>query len=677
MQIEQLDPADTAGIRACYAVFLAAQRVDEPAEPLMGERVFGAWVTFGFDGEPREVWLIPGRAEGSVAGWYLLELPDLENLDRTYLRLWVHPDERRHGLGRALLRHAAGRAAAHGRTVLDGGARNGTAGEAFARQAGAEPGLVDIERLLEPGRLEDGRLAGLRAEAERHATGYELVTWIGPVPEEHIEQMVALYAALGDAPRDPGVERGKWDAQRVRERINGLREHFGTREYAVVARHVATGEMAALTQVGVDPADPGWGFQLITAVIEAHRGHRLGLLVKAAMLEWLATAEPQLERVTTWNAEDNKYMIAVNEALGYTVFGAPATSWRLDVADLVPGVMRIERFGADADPGLVRSCHDIMVAAAAADDPGLPVMSRTVFDGWLTTGWTGEPRETWLGCGPDGSVPGWYLLEVPDRDNRHLGIVDLFVDPARRRQGFGTALLRHAAERALADGRELLAGFAVQGSPGEAFARSLGATAGLLEIRRRLDLAAVPAGLMAELRASAQEAAAGYTLISWTQNTPEEYLDRVVAIELAMADAPHDPNWEPSAFDTERVRATDRRRRLQKLRSYTVAARHDATGDLAGVTQAEVAPDEAGWIYQGLTAVVRAHRGHRLGLLVKLAMMEWLVEAEPERRWMITGNAETNEHMIAINEALGYQRFGRPVVTFEIPAADVLTLAQS
>jgi GNAT superfamily N-acetyltransferase len=334
MHIEQLDLSDTAGIRACHGAFLAAQRVDEPQEPDMGERIFGAWITIGWDGEPREVWLIPGRAEGSVAGWYRLELPDLENLDRAHLDLVVHPDERRLGLGRALLRHAAGRAAAHGRTVLDGGARNGTAGEAFARRVGAESGLVDIERLLELGKLEDGRLAGLREEAERHAAGYALVTWTGPVPEELIEQMVALYAALGDAPRDPDVERGKWDAQRVRERINGLRQHFGAREYAVAARHVATGEMAALTQVSIDPPDPAWGFQLITAVIAAHRGHRLGLLVKVAMLEWLATAEPQLERITTWNAEDNTHMIAVNEALGCTVFGAPATSWRLDVAGL-------------------------------------------------------------------------------------------------------------------------------------------------------------------------------------------------------------------------------------------------------------------------------------------------------------------------------------------------------
>jgi len=330
--------------------------------------------------------------------------------------------------------------------------------------------------------------------------------------------------------------------------------------------------------------------------------------------------------------------------------------------------MRIERFAPDGDPARVRACHEIMVAAAAADDPGFPPMTRAVFNGWLKVGWSGEPREAWVACGPDDCPAGWYLLTLPDRDNRHLGIVDPFVNPARRRQRFGTALLRHAAERGLADGRRLLAGAAFQASAGEAFARSLGATAGLAQIRRRLDLAAVPAGLVAGLRASAQQAAAGYTLVTWTRPTPEEYLDHVAAIELALFDAPHDPSWEPPAWDAERVRATDRQIRLMKLRAYTVAARHDATGDLAGYTQVEVSPDQPDWAFQGATAVVGVHRGHRLGLLVKLAMQEWLAEAEPQLRWILTGNAETNEHMVAINEALGYERFGRPVVSFEIEA---------
>jgi hypothetical protein len=71
---------------------------------------------------------------------------------------------------------------------------------------------------------------------------------------------------------------------------------------------------------------------MVTGVLRAHRGHRLGLLVKVAMAEWLKTAEPQLERIDTWNAQSNQYMIAVNEALGYTILGRPATWWKLDVA---------------------------------------------------------------------------------------------------------------------------------------------------------------------------------------------------------------------------------------------------------------------------------------------------------------------------------------------------------
>ena len=50
------------------------------------------------------------------------------------------------------------------------------------------------------------------------------------------------------------------------------------------------------------------------------------------MLGLLATTEPQLERISTWNAEVNEHMIAVNDELGYTVFGQPATGLRLDVA---------------------------------------------------------------------------------------------------------------------------------------------------------------------------------------------------------------------------------------------------------------------------------------------------------------------------------------------------------
>ena len=143
------------------------------------------------------------------------------------------------------------------------------------------------------------------------------------MPEEFIEQMAALYNAMNDAPREPGAAAEVWDAQRIRERVNALQPRYGMHDYAVAARHDDTGELAALTEVAVDPADPGWGHQVITAVTREHRGHRLGLLLKLAMMELLATTEPQLERIETWNAESNEHMVAVNDALGYAPFGAP------------------------------------------------------------------------------------------------------------------------------------------------------------------------------------------------------------------------------------------------------------------------------------------------------------------------------------------------------------------
>ena len=71
-------------------------------------------------------------------------------------------------------------------------------------------------------------------------------------------------------------------------------------------------------------------------------------------------------------------------------------------------------------------------------------------------------------------------------------------------------------------------------------------------------------------------------------------------------------------------RATDRRVRLQGMRAYTVAARHDASGELGGLTVVEVGSERPEWAFQALTAVARAHRGHRLGLRLKLAMLDLL-----------------------------------------------------
>jgi len=335
--------------------------------------------------------------------------------------------------------------------------------------------------------------------------------------------------------------------------------------------------------------------------------------------------------------------------------------------------MHIERFDVGADPDVVRACHEMHVAAMPVDVPGEPPMSDRVFAGWLRKHWTGDRPETWLARDATGAPCGWYSLILPERENIHLAYVNPLVGLPYRRQGIGTALVRHAAERAQEQGRVILVAEARLGSPGDGFSRALGARAGLPEAGRVLHVRAIADGHLARLRARAQAAAHGYSLLSWEGPTPEQYLEQVAALHQDGEDAPLDEGHERKHWDAARVHAAERRIADQGLRHYSVAARNDRTGELVALTELEIDPQAPDWGYQGLTVVTRAHRGHRLGLLVKVAMLELLADLEPRLEQILTGNADVNEYMIAINVELGYEVFDH-WLSWELAVADVLAL---
>ena len=334
--------------------------------------------------------------------------------------------------------------------------------------------------------------------------------------------------------------------------------------------------------------------------------------------------------------------------------------------------MDVERFSPAIDRAAVRACHEIYLSGLPADDPNSPVMSFRPFAGWIEYGWTEDPSETWLARDDAGKPRGWYRLGLPGRENRHLAELDLKVHASSRRAGLGTALLRHAAARARDLGRTEITGEAKAGSPGTAFAHAFGARTGMVDVTRVLELAAMAPGHLASLRARAERAARGYRLLSWTGPAPEDRVDDVAAINnSAEADMPRDPEHQPRLWDAERVRHDELRHMAQGLRSYTVAAQSQATGELAGLTGLAIDPAEPAWGFQELTAVSRPHRGHRLGLLAKVAMLELLAEYEPQLTRIFTGNADANEHMIAINNDLGFRVLDE-WPCFEVGVAQVL-----
>lgn len=318
--------------------------------------------------------------------------------------------------------------------------------------------------------------------------------------------------------------------------------------------------------------------------------------------------------------------------------------------------MELEQFDPAAGAAEVRACHQIYLAGHPIDDPYGPPMSAQYFAGWLTLGWTEDKQELWLARDSRGEPRGWYQLSLPQRENPHLARLLPTVHPAHRRQGLGTALVRHAAGRARQSGRTVLTGYARDGAPGSAFASALGAQHGLIHVGRVLRLTGLPAGRLAALRAQAESHARGYALLSWDGPAPDDLVSGLAGINAsAWADMPRDPGEEAQRWDEARVRLDEQRIAAQGLRWHTVAARSPASGELAAFTQLAVDPAEPSWGLQELTAVAGPHRGHRLGLLVKVAMLELLAEREPQLTQIITGNADANQHMIAINAQLGFE----------------------
>jgi GNAT superfamily N-acetyltransferase len=330
--------------------------------------------------------------------------------------------------------------------------------------------------------------------------------------------------------------------------------------------------------------------------------------------------------------------------------------------------VRIEQFDPGADEARLRACHEMAVSGHAEDDPNIPAISFEAFRGWWIYGFVGEPRQIWLASTDSGVPLGAYDLSLPVRENRGIGFIDLQVALSARRRGIGTALLAHAADQADSAGRTLLSSNARVGSPGDAFASAAGAKSGLQDARRVLDFGPGLSARLPQLRAAAEPRAAGYRLRRWSGPVPEDVVGSACALYTAMEDAPHDEGVEPMRWDPAMVRAAEEREIAQGLRTHSVAAMQETSAEMAALTQVSIDPAIDGWAFQEITAVTRPHRGHRLGLLVKVVMLEWLAELEPQVRQIVTYNAVQNEHMVAVNAELGH-RISDYFQSFELDVA--------
>lgn len=298
----------------------------------------------------------------------------------------------------------------------------------------------------------------------------------------------------------------------------------------------------------------------------------------------------------------------------------------------------------------------VMDAANAVDTPHFLPDTTTSVLARLRHGGDGDPPAMAV-AREGGRVVGMVRVSLPRWDNTHLSVVRVVVDPRERRRGLGRRLFEAGIERARADGRRVVTGWTFERAAGGIeFLKAMGLDVVATEVMRRQDVLAIDWPRLDRYYAEALPLAAGYELLRLAGPVPEELLPQAAAMAEAINDAPfEDLELENEVFSPERVRAFEAAMAAHGSRLYRVVARHRETGELAGHTLVGVENDRPGYGWQGDTSVVRTHRGHRLGLLLKIEMLRWLRADEPQVRLLDTGNNNTNAHMIRINEQLGYE----------------------
>jgi GNAT superfamily N-acetyltransferase len=318
-----------------------------------------------------------------------------------------------------------------------------------------------------------------------------------------------------------------------------------------------------------------------------------------------------------------------------------------------------------ADDVAVEQAYEIMSACVVADLPDFPPFCHQRFVGGLRHPMPGDGSRYAL-ANLDRRPVGYLHLELPQLENTDNASVDISVLPEHRRKGVGRALYEHSLREIRELGRKRINGMTVTTLPGapaqpetagSAFALALGAKSALVDVRRRLDVRTLDQGQLDELLAAGWARAAGYSLVRWSGPTPEEYLDDIAYLDgRLIQDAPMgELEWEPQQVDGARVRGFEAGLAVRGRRNYHTALRHDATGRLVAWTTLDFGATAPWHAYQQITIVDPDHRGHRLGIIAKIENLRYALTHEPGLRVVDTWNAAVNDHMISINELIGFR----------------------
>jgi mycothiol synthase len=279
------------------------------------------------------IWVIDSPNNDGFAATGSVEIIRLEqNQHVAQFSLEVLPEFRQQGLATELLGKIVEVAEQENRTLMITGTNDRIpAGEAFMHKLGAEKALQTHTNQLELSELNPDLVQEWIAKAPERASGFELLFWDGPYPEEHLQAMADLHYVMNSAPRGSmKVENFTMTPELLRQ-IEGMMFASGGKRWTLVAQEKSSGRFAGFTELSWNSKRGQILNQQGTGVLPEFRNFGLGRWLKADMLDRVLKELPEARFVRTGNADSNAPMLNINHALGFKPYIAEA-QWQIETA---------------------------------------------------------------------------------------------------------------------------------------------------------------------------------------------------------------------------------------------------------------------------------------------------------------------------------------------------------
>jgi len=289
--------------------------------------------------EPKQ--LFAARVGDRIVARATFETRPSAETDMAWVEVQVHPQFRHRGIGTALANHLERLATEQQRPKIvvytvsraaEGHKLESPTGFGSVPTANAEVRFLlgrgyRLEQVARAGRLALPVSTAMLDRRFDESTGragadFQVHQWTGPTPDRWLDDMALLFTRLStDAPKG-GLEEPEdvWTRQRLIDYED--RVEAGPKTCVVsVVEHLPSARLAGMTELGVPAELDRPVFQNDTIVLKEHRGLRLGMLLKVANIRNLQSTAPGHPSIITVNAEENRHMLDVNEAVGFVSFG--------------------------------------------------------------------------------------------------------------------------------------------------------------------------------------------------------------------------------------------------------------------------------------------------------------------------------------------------------------------